>query len=522
MKHVLPFVSALLLWLAFPPADLGFLGWAALVPLTVYALVARGRRAFFIAWAAGFVFWTGTLYWLHYTSPWFGPPGVGIYKGLYWGAYVSLVRWACTGERPRVPVAIAAPVVWTTLEFIRSYLFTGLPFMVAGYTTHNLLSFIQIADLGGIWLVTFVVALVNGTLARAFVPPPAEPALSERKRAEGYRWSAVASVAVLVASIGYGAVRLATIQLEDGLKIGIVQPNIPQDYKEIVKGGPSPEQLADIYRRHYERSLEAARQKPDLIVWPEVAIIDGPSTRGGRWFENLRFARVVAPSRETGIAHVIGTQIADYPMESGDASFTNSAVFVDAHGRLIGRFDKIKLVPFSEFMLFGDTLPVQRIVESVVGVRLMEFRRGTEQPVWEVAGRKIGVSICSENYFPEISREFAGKGARTLVNISNDGWFRESAQLDAQLAMAKFRAIENRAHYIRATNTGISAMIEPTGRIAAMIPGKSVAGTLVGVAKVTRTAAPYGVLGDWAAWLCAGLAAGGFLAVKLARRASKN
>jgi apolipoprotein N-acyltransferase len=132
------------------------------------------------------------------------------------------------------------------------------------------------------------------------------------------------------------------------------------------------------------------------------------------------------------------------------------------------------------------------------------------------------VSICSENYYPGISRELAGKVAGVIVNISNDGWFKESAELDAMLAMAKFRAIENRVHYVRATNTGISAMIEPTGSIAALIQGpdgkqKSVEGTLAAVARVTRSGSPYRALGDWAAWLCAGLAIGGIAALKLAR-----
>lgn len=526
MRCALPFLSALLLWLSFPPVDWGFLGWVALVPLIVYALTEPKRwRAFLIGWAAGFAFHTAAFWWVGHTSPVLGPLGLGLYKGLYWAAFVLLVRWAsrAQGDRECAPVAVAAPVAWVVLELTRAYLFGGLPFWIVGYTTHAFPLFIQIADLGGVWFVTFVVVLVNATIARAFVMREAD---------REYRWSAGASIAAITLSLAYGAVRLGTIELADGIRIGIVQPNIPQDLKEIAKGRDFEGRLR-IFQKHMELTRQAARGKPDLIVWPEVALLDELIFQDGRWLENAYFKRAQAPALETGAHAVVGSIVWEpppgvdpYTREAIDRStWTNSAVYLDPKGRVVGRFDKIRLVPFSEhFDVLGGLINVERLVARFLNLsKLYAFRPGTELPVFDHPRGRFAVSICSENYYPEISREFARKGARTIVNISNDGWFRESAELDAQLAMAKFRAIENRVHYVRATNTGISAMIEPTGRVAEVIVGpdgnrKSVAGTLVAVARVTESGSLYRALGDWAAWLCVGLAAGGIVALRLARR----
>ncbi|MBI2931008.1 MAG: apolipoprotein N-acyltransferase [Planctomycetes bacterium] len=529
-----PFLSSLLLWLSFHPADFGFLAWIALVPFMAWAATEpKGWRAFLVGWAAGFCFHTAAFWWITYTAPVIGPIGLGVYKGLYWAVFAAALRWAVRGG---FPLTITAPVLWVALEFARAYALGGLPFWILGYAAHRLAAFIQVADIGGIWWVTFVVALINATLARAFVP-------SAKQRE--IRWAAAVSIAVLLVSVGYGIVRLATIELEDGPRIGIVQANIPQDIKEIAKGHDLQERMR-IYREHMELTRALVPEKPDLIVWPEVALLDEVYIQGETWVKEYRLERGMelaqSPASETGIPTVLGIIVVELPpgeripdpiIEHDDfmgfldrGTFTNSALYFDGQGRPIGRFDKIKLVPFSEKMLFSDFLPVDKVVAWFLKVnKVYEFRRGTRRPVFEHPKGRFAVSICSENYYPEISREFARKGAGIIVNISNDGWFRESAELDAQMVMAKFRAVENRVHYVRATNTGISALIEPTGRLAAVVEGsegnrKGVAGARCAVARVTRSASPYRALGDWAAWLCAGLCVGGLVARKLRRAGS--
>jgi apolipoprotein N-acyltransferase len=175
-------------------------------------------------------------------------------------------------------------------------------------------------------------------------------------------------------------------------------------------------------------------------------------------------------------------------------------------------------VPFAEFIPLAATFPRLRgWVRELSGLTIPDMRPGSGFPLWEVAGARFGLQICFEGIFPEISREIARKGADFTVNISNDGWFRDSAELDQMLVMARFRAVESRIGFIRATNTGISAFIEPSGRLGAVLEAggrrKEVKGMLTARVKVTGASSLYRALGDWACW-----AALGALAAELVRR----
>jgi apolipoprotein N-acyltransferase len=130
-------------------------------------------------------------------------------------------------------------------------------------------------------------------------------------------------------------------------------------------------------------------------------------------------------------------------------------------------------------------------------------------PVWEAGGERFGVQICFEGIFPDISRALARNGAAFAVNISNDGWFKDSAELDQMLVMARFRAVENRMGFVRATNTGISAFIEPTGRVHAMIEGKGVEGVLAARVRISGAGSLWRAWGSWIGWMAVGAVAGG-------------
>ena len=210
VKWSLPFLFALIYWASFPPLNLGFLGWIALVPLLLYAKATSGRKSFLVAWLGGAVAFTACFFWVRYTVP-PAPYLLGIYKGLYIAIFVVLIRRLGP---------LWTPVVWVALEYIRGYLFTGLPWFLLGYTQHDLLYPIQIADLGGVWLVSALVAFVNA----AIVDPRRIPKIA-------------AAVAVVGATL-YGAIRLPFITMTDGPKIAVVQPNIPQDLKIIMQRDP--------------------------------------------------------------------------------------------------------------------------------------------------------------------------------------------------------------------------------------------------------------------------------------------
>lgn len=477
----LPFVFALMFWASYHPVNFGFLGFVQLVPLLVYAQRTTGKKSLLVAWAGGYVAFALGYSWFGYTVP-AGPYLVAVYMGLWIALFVHLVR--------RLGV-LWSPVIWVAIEVVRSTLFGGLPWLLIGYTQHDLLWFIQIADLGGIWLVSLLVAFVNAAIVE-----PRRPVK-------------IAAAAAVALSCVYGAVRLPMIGMTDGPTIAVVQPNIPQELK---KASRNDESVAlENYLKHVELTKQAAALKPDLIVWPEAAIYRGVYVdldgKAPDWKETKWYKRLVDPADTTGVPMVSGLLIVNIWETTGRPDeYTNSAVRIEPGKGVTARYDKIHLVPFAEQYWF-----FKPIVQAISGLNLAQMTPGTERPVWDLGPRKYGAQICYEAIFPEISREFARKGATFTVNISNDGWFKTSGELDQVLAMARFRSIENRIHVVRATNTGISAFIEPTGRIQQRLEVggkvKEVEGVLAGRIRVTEAGSLYRRLGDWVAWLALGTAA---------------
>ena len=424
---------------------------------------------------------------MRYTVP-VGPYLLGLYKGLYVAVFVVIVR--------RLGVAWS-PAAWVGLEYIRGHLFGGLPWFFLGATQHEMLRLVQVADLGGIWLVSALVAFVNAAI------------LSERRV---YRGAAAAS---MVVAFAYGAIRLNTIEMRDGPTLAIVQPNIPQHLKALSTQAAS--QALENYRTHVALTLEAAKEKPALIIWPEAALYHGLRWHSGRgeWIKDLWYRRIVLPSEETGIPTLIGLLVTEVGA-GPSVTFTNSALLVEPGAGIAKRFDKVHLVPFAEFIPMANTFPWMRdLVHKYSGLYLQDMRPGEGYPLWDLEGRRFGMQICFEAIFPEISREIARNGGAFSVNISNDGWFQDSAELDQMLAMSRIRAIENRIGFVRATNTGISAFIEPTGRVAARIEKegrlKEVKGILVAPVRTTASGSLYRALGDWVPWIALAGVAGAIL-----------
>jgi apolipoprotein N-acyltransferase len=478
--HALPFLSGFLFWASFHPLNLGFLAWGALVPLIAYARRTRGWIPLGLSWLAGAGAFTAGFFWVRYTVP-AGPYLLGLYNGLYFAFFVAIVR--------RLG-ALWSAAAWTGLEYARGTLFGGLPWFLLGYTQHEALRIVQIADLGGVWLVSALVAFVNA----AFV--------------DGRRAARGAAAAALAGAFLYGAARLETLPREEGPRVAVVQPNIPQSLKELSTRQAA--QALENYSRHVELTRRVSEEKPDLILWPEAAIYYGLEwdAERGRWVRDAWYRRVTSPAVEAGAPTVIGLLV----VERGpgrEFAFTNSAVYVDREGGIVGRYDKVHLVPFAEFIPLARTFPwIRDLVRRWSGLYLADMRAGEDFPLWEAAGERFGTQICFEAIFPGISRAIARKGARFTVNISNDGWFRDSAELDQMLAMARFRAIENRMHVIRATNTGISALIEPSGRLQAAVEEggrrKEVEGTLAERIVLTRAGSLFRAVGDMAGILAAG------------------
>jgi apolipoprotein N-acyltransferase len=432
-----------LLAAAFPGSgDQGWLAFTALVPLLVAIQGATWGRAARLGFVAGLVFWLVTILWVAGTMvrygglPWSLASlillGLVGYLALYWAAFCAVLS-QCP-FRSGVPYVIGAASLWVALEFLRTSLFTGFPWSLLGYSQHRTLPLIQMAAVTGVYGVSFMVLAVNAALARALL--------------SWKRWSRLlaplATAGLLVAgAAGYGWLWPASDAETPAMRIAVVQGNIDQG----VKWDPArQDQTLTIYG---QLTREAARQRPQLIVWPEAAV---------PFFlrEDRRQALVQDMARAAGAYLLVGAP----DWRAGQPR--NTAFLIGPEGRMLGRYDKRHLVPFGEYV------PLQRLlffVNPLAGGAIGTFAPGQEATVFSTPNGRFGVVICYEAIFPHEVREFFLGGADFLVNITNDAWFGRSAAPSQHLAMAAFRAVENRAYLIRAANTGISAIVAPDGRI---------------------------------------------------------
>jgi apolipoprotein N-acyltransferase len=461
-------ISSVAFYLAFYPANLSFLAWVALVPWLVIAARRKPLRAGLISFAAGFVHFVLAVSWIGlvtYTGLIASAAVLSAFAGLFGILYSFSVR------KLGIPVALAGPVLWVGVEYARSnFTFLAFPWMLAGHSQHAYLPLIQIADITGVFGVSFVVVLANAALAQALI-------LRRFKEGSLRRvaiWGGVAA-AVFALNLGYGLYRLGSVKWEEGPKLLVVQGNVPQDLKE---ESIKPKKLAtlgrNMKREHIELAAEVFEKPSDLIVWPETMWPGALTT------DPAGFAQVSALARQARTHILIGTQrylFEDTPKRR------NSAMLITPGGQVEKRvYDKMFLVPVSEYIPFEYTLPaIKFAVAQMMPYEAESLSHGTSMEVFDVAGAKFSVVICFELSLDWLVRMARNAGAQYVINISNDGWFCNSAELDLALGQGVFRAIENRMGVVRSVNTGISCFINPVGRVSFLEVGgrrKQVSGTL--------------------------------------------
>jgi apolipoprotein N-acyltransferase len=441
-----------LLALSFPRPDLAPLAWCALVPL--FAVMAH--RPFRSGFAAGVGFFAAVLYWLNIVMTTYGKlhPLLSVVAYLLLAAYLALFFGAATWAACRLreflglSVVLTLPVLWVALEFLRSFLLTGFPWATLGYSQQAHLFLIQSADLFGVYGLSFVLVLGNAALA--------ETAIALKARTpRAVPWKGLAAVSLLAAAnLGYGHWRLG--QDLDGrerrLPVALAQGNIDQSLKW------DPDFQRETVERYRDLSAAAGRQGPvALTIWPE-------SATPFYFQDGGPLADAVTDTARAGQGWLLFGSPA-YETVNRRHRYLNSAFLLSAQGQELGRSDKVHLVPFGEYVPLGRYLPF--IDKLVVGIG--DFSPGTVSPL-PMDGAQLGVLVCYEAIFPELAREWVRQGSDLLVNITNDAWFGRSSAPWQHLAMARFRAVENRIWLARAANTGISALIAPSGRIVAQTP----------------------------------------------------
>jgi len=545
------FASACLFALAFVPQLYGVTVWFALVPAFLAARTARLSRLFWLAWAAGYVAMLAVFYWVMIVT-WEGGLLLPIYLGLYWPVFFVAVE--VLKRRLNVPRVVSAIALWPILEFARGWLMTGLPWFYLGHALYRWPRLIQSADLGGALLVSAVVVFVNALLAEALAADASAP----RRR-----FAVAAAAAVFAANLAYGVWRFARVSETAGPTVALVQPNVPQDIKIM----QTDEDAARIFKDLRRMTLGDKARRADIIFWPEtimpglVGVEDYVPARGltnEERLDELSLQGLVTPAQRTEILRLCKSgvdfqtalerggdprllphltaysllsstsKIAGKPLVAGaiwavvgpDGDHVertyNRAYSFDASGREAAWYDKVHLVPFGEFIPFRDSLPaVSKFIGAMMPVRPVVYP-GADFEVFTVGPDKLGPAICFEDTFSYIGRQYRRRGVDILVNLTNDGWFGGSFELEAHLANALFRAVETRMAVVRSANTGVSAVVSPKGVVVARLADgrgrdREVEGLLVANVPVSKTKTLYAALGDRWLFLPAALLAASVL-----------
>jgi apolipoprotein N-acyltransferase len=445
--------SGILLALSFPAFDLSFLAWIALLPLLLALRGQSVRNGFRLGGTTGIVYFAGTIHWITNSVHRYG--GFPIVPA----SLITLLLCACLALYPAVFGAaavhirknhpslffIAAPALWTALELARTFVFSGFPWSLLGYSQYLALPVVQIADITGVYGVSFLILLVNAAIAEFIADKKSYPGL-------------IIALAVMLLALGYGSMKLRPPEPRSGITISVVQGNIEQDKKW------DPAFQRETLAVYKQLTREALREQPDLVIWPETSV---PFYFNG-----------VAPADQALSADLAGfVKENRVPLLFGSATYEvkpnrriigrNSAFLLSAGGQVEATYHKIHLVPFGEYVPLKHVLFfVEKMVQTIG-----DFQAGHDYTVMRVpyghTDAKLSTLICYEIIFPDLVRRFVDKGANVITTITNDAWFGKTAAPYQHFSMAVLRAVENRVPVARAANTGISGFIDAQGHILA-------------------------------------------------------
>ena len=445
--------------LIFPRFDLGGLAWVALVPLLV-SLEGKGlKQAFLLGYAAGLVMFTGIFYWIWFASGFnlVNYVLLAVYVSLYTGVFGFGLNWA-RGATGLSPILIAPPL-WVTLEYARAHAgFLSSPWMLLGHSQYQYPSLMQITAWTGVSGLSFLIVLVNAGMAETMV------SISRRGSAPTpYNFSqkpAVGSLLVAVLLVAgtalYGFSVLEQEPAGERVSVALIQGNIPPDHKwDASYRRTTLDRYADLTRK-------AAQESPKLIVWPETAV-------PGDVLHTAWLRRSVGQlAIDTGSYLLVGSaEGSKFTNRNLKGKSYNSMVLFAPTGTIAGEYRKIGLVPFGEYQPLRGIITWPKMIASASG----NIVPGDEVTVFTVGPMRFGVTICWENIFSDLFREFVKRGARFMVNATNEAMFGETAFPYQLLTMSAFRAAENRVAIARVGNSGISAFIDPFGRITSRLQG---------------------------------------------------
>jgi len=432
-------ISALLLILSFPKANIWIFSWFGFIPLFFALKNKNNFQSFILAYLTGLIFWWGIIYWLCHITV-LGTAILIFYLSLYFGFFGLCISFTYNSRLKTPYFLLFLPAAWVVLEYLRSYLLTGFPWALLGYSQYLNPEFIQFVDITGAWGGSFLLIFINSAAFLIF--------------AKGLKRNSKLLISIFLAALifinyNYGWWKidsLEKIKKIGSIKIASLQGNIPQD----MKWDYSSRQI--IIDKYLNLSKNVISQGAKLIIWPEASLPVVPQ-------ENPQeFDLVSQLCRQSRIPILLGA------ITTKNDLYFNSALLISGQGEVAAQYDKTHLVPFGEYIPLRRFLPFLETVAPIGDVS-----RGTKNLVFYLThGRtgikyKFSVLICFEDVFPEISRRFVKKGAGFLVNITNDAWYKETSAPYQHMQASVFRAIENRVYLVRSANTGVSCFISPGG-----------------------------------------------------------
>ncbi len=481
-RLLLAISSGATLALSFPNYNLSLLAWISIGLLILASHRARLAAAPLYGFVHALVFYPLCLTWIAAVVHQYGdvPPlisaGLVLLMAIAGGIICSVFSWGVAFASKRGPfwACALAPFLWVTLEFARTHLpIIGFPWNLTGYAASGSLALVQLTTLTGIYGLSFVIACYGSLVAYAV--------LVGRQRA----WKAVLVLTAVLIFVGAGGVYFVPTS-HPHFVAHLVQTNFPQSYSYSPDWMPQHARDLDELERI---SIEAARQEPGLIVWPEVP---APFTTTDPAF----MGRAERIARDAGQDFLVGVE--DWRANRlGKWIATNSAILLAPSGARLFTYDKIHLVPWGEYVPLRHLLSFAGKLTADIG----DFTPGTEYSLGTLPGGNFGVFICYEAIFPNEVRHFTLQGAELLVNMSNDGWFGRSAAPAQHLMMARVRAVENRRWLLRDTNNGFTVDVDPYGRTIRSLP-TDIRGQRDAPYDFRSDLTPYVRFGDWFAWLC--------------------
>ncbi|MDH4320317.1 MAG: apolipoprotein N-acyltransferase [Desulfobulbaceae bacterium] len=482
-KAVPVLASGLLLFSATPGMPgIALCAWAALVPLLLVSRAANSpANAAWLGLGCGMIFYPLTLAWITivlgtygHLDWWLTIPAL-LLLSLYMSIFLAIFTAGCRFNDDRLPLPILAPTLWVGLDYLRAGLFSGFPWLDLGYTQFRSNPILQTADLFGHHTVTFLIVMVNAMLVVlvTFYNEKSQPDDDRPDRGLRLATTLLPAALLLAAAVGYGSYRQQQVaglcNGADEITVTVVQGDIPQDEKWSAR---FQRETVQRYLTLSQKALDG-KIRPSLLVWPETALPFYP-------MESPFFVEVVDTLVNKRQANLLfGAPHRLRPAPNSDPQYFNSAFLMvpadrplsgmnlplaasPPYGRISGRYDKQHLVPFGEYIPLRFILPTLAPVVETIG----DFTPGRATGPIACENARIGVLICFESIFPELARTHVANGANLLVNITNDAWFGHSNAPWQHLAMATFRAVENRRSLARAANTGVSGCLDPLGHSA--------------------------------------------------------